>query len=143
MITMTKPFLLAALKNLLAPTLAIPAGALNGCLVGLYTNTPFVWTANAKLADLTEAAYTGYAQQAAAFLAPWINPLNQAEATGDTLLFQPSAVLIAPVTIIGYFIVDPTGLILLGGDNLPTPVVLDVPTDAVPIVPDFTLGDAA
>jgi hypothetical protein len=141
MITMTDAFLLDALNNLLLLGPAPNNGILNGSLVGLYTNTPFIWTPRAKLADLTEASYTGYARQPAAFLTPWVNPVNQAEVAGDTLLFQPTPALVVPVTIIGYFLVDSTGLILLGGDNLPTPVVLQLVTDAVVIVPDFTLGD--
>jgi len=140
-LTMTDTFLLPALNNLLKLGAAPNDGILNGALVGLYTNAPFIWTPKAKLADLTEATYTGYARQAAAFLTPWINPVNQAEVAGDTLLFQPSGVLVTPETIVGYFIVDGTGLILLGGDNLPAPVPLSIPTDAVVIVPDFTIGD--
>jgi hypothetical protein len=140
MLTMVKVFLSKALANLLATAVG-NVGALNGVKVGLYTNTPYIWTENSKLADLTEAAYTGYLQQAVTWLSSWINPNGMAEVAGDTLIFEPSALLLAPVTIIGYFIVDSTGLILLGGDNLPTPIILQQTTDAVPIVPDFTLGD--
>lgn len=133
MLTLTDAFKKAVLDVVVAA-----AGPLVGSKVGLYTNVGFIWTPRTKLTDLTEAVYTGYAQQPITWLPSWINPQDQAEAAGDTLVFKPTALLAAPVTITGYFVVDSTGAILQMGDNLPVPVILQQVTDAVPIVPDFT-----
>lgn len=90
------------------------------------------------LGDFTEADYTGYAAQTAAFLAAFVNGSGQAESDSPNLLFQPTGTAVVN-TVLGFYVTDSASAVLLWAGSFPTPVSLAGPTTGLPLVIQFIL----
>lgn len=121
------------------------AGVLNGCLVGLIA-ADFGQTDDLVLADLTEAAFTGYARSAAvvwgaAFQSGDVNlPYMQ----GDSKVFGPCTAL--PETIFGMMLVNGAGNTLLATERFDeggVPVIVTGQLTCLPQISNSTLRTLA
>jgi hypothetical protein len=102
----------------------VPVGPPN-VQIGLFTGTPLL-NRFTVLADLTEPTFPGYARvNALGSGGPYIDPLTSS-AMQDCLpaVFIASAAPVAGQLITGYFLTDPTGLILWAVDVLPNPILI-------------------
>lgn len=117
MLTSVRPNQLAAIT---AKNTAVATGK-----IGLFTNTPAI-NADTKLADLTEATFTGYAQKTlTAMGTPYIDPITgDYVADGVSVTWQLTA--IPAQTITGAFVLDSTGA-LQAVELFPVPIPLTVP----------------
>src|SRR5271166_3636732 len=135
MLTMNSSVLFKLLGDLTAGLLE-PGTSPNFAKVGLFTNnyTPLPTTV---IGDLTEAAYTGYAQlDVPAWGDPSTVSATEVNVLGTTILqFQgPSS---GPGAIIyGYFWLDSTGS-YIGAERFSSPIPLNVLTDVITLLPSF------
>jgi hypothetical protein len=125
--------LLNALK-----ALGPPAGPLNAVTCHLYQNdvTP---TSTSDVATFVEADYGGYATQPIVWGATFMNPDGNAETNGESLQFQPSSSA-TPNSIYGYFVTDTGGALMFAERFSPAPRPMATPSDALVVVPVFTLA---
>lgn len=91
------------------------------------------------LADLREAAWSGYAPQPAAQWTPALWDGALAESSSDPLLWV-LGVQLGPWTVVGYYVTDgQTGPLLWVEQRPQGPVELTLPTDQVEVFPRLTL----
>jgi len=108
------------------------------CYWGLFTSNTVIGDATV-LASLTEAAWTGYARQ---LVGPLNTPTLVSNVATSTPAANPSFSNTSGVTqsFYGWFLVDPTGLILLAAVNLGA---TSLPTGATfPLAPSVTDNQA-
>ena len=116
-------------------------GPLQGVYIGLYTAPTPPLSSQSRLADITEALYSGYARHLVQWYPPFISSDGPYTLEGRSQLYSPSDSLNGQV-ITGIFLADaPTGGNLLASQSLtPNPVALPGPTAAMIVDPEFTLG---
>jgi hypothetical protein len=111
---------------------------LETCLWGLFTNN-FTIAPTTVLADLVEAAWTGYARATVGTLAAPSLVSNVAVTTPGT---NPTFTNTSGVAqgFFGWFLVDPTGLILMAAVNLGSTTIPD--GGIFPLAPTITDNQA-
>jgi hypothetical protein len=117
-----------------------PAGKLSGLHVGLLTSPVGSITPETVRADVTEAAYTGYARQAVGTWSAVYDDANgRCNLEAPTQLYQPSdAAVPENITGVAYFDASTAGN-LVGVDPFDTPYPLPDQFSGLPIVPHASL----
>lgn len=109
--------------------LAPAAGALNGCVLRLFTNA-FAPNPDMLPADFTEATFGGYASVAAPL--GWIGPGNVGTA-GELLHVEGNFLATDPIapaeTVNGYWIENAGGTVVMAAEAFATPVPFAVGGD--------------
>jgi len=90
-------------------------------------------------ADMTEATFTGYAAQGYAGAGPAMDGNANAQYSGTTLTFTRGAGA-GTETILGWGVVTADHSILLGIQDLPTPVVINTAGQTITVTANMYLG---
>jgi len=136
-ITLTNYFKDALLTNELA---ASGAGTLYGARVALRTDgvSP---NADMVFADITQPISSSYAIQTITWDGPSDRVDGSFESVSQLLTYQFADALANPNTITGYVVLGATSSNhVLWGENLPTPVGLNDPTDALRMAVNICYG---
>lgn len=123
----------------LLATLTGVGGLLNGCRVKLFQNN-IVPTPLTKLADLTEADFSGYAESAALV---WGTPYYQADGTPVVLAGAVSFIVANPATtpnvVYGYYVVNGAGDTLLFSERFGSSVNMATPSQGLSVEAGFSV----
>lgn len=109
-------------------------GHLNGLKLHLYSAGP-VLNARMAVGDFTEASYTGYAAATMTAGSVYFDAAGNGAVDWATVSFILSAALGTPATILGYYVTNTAGTVLLWAELFAVPKVLQNIGDAVILVP--------
>jgi len=112
-------------------------GVLGQCQIGLFTNWAG-FSPDIALADLTEAAYTGYARQAVVWSSPYENTNNEAAMSSGDQVFRPTDSA-APETVIGAMLIDDLGN-LVGVGSFDQAIPMESDQDQASIIVEMALS---
>lgn len=113
------------------------AGSLMAAKLGVFTNS-IVPTNLTLLADLTVPTLAGMVPLAAVFTGVYINSAGNVAFAITSHLFQPTAAVVAPFNVFGWFLEDTGGSFLLMAELLDTPVLISSLADGVLIGGEVT-----
>jgi hypothetical protein len=123
----------------LADLAALRAAALTTPKVHLYKALANPLSPLTVLGDFTEPTYHTYAALTAAFGSPYIDSMGRAVCDSPLLQFQPTDSVVAEL-VLGYFVTDGAGAVLLWAGSFPAPMQMFTPADAIPLILQFVLA---
>lgn len=126
--------------DILAALVADTTGLWDGAKVKLYQND-FNPAADTELADLTEADFGGYAEQAVTWGEPYVDSNDKPSVAAASVQFNRGATGDDNL-VYGYYVVNAAEDKLLWAERYEEPVNMSTNTDAILVLPVFSFGNA-